>query len=256
VPDPVLGIVGAGRLGAAIRRRAVADGHTVHVYDPREPAAWRSQPVPGVVLDCSAPPAVGGVADFCRERGLPLVECVSGLGDEQRDRLAELGTRTAVVLAANLSLGNYLQTRALRCVAEAVVMLESAGIRGVVPEAAVLERHPPTKAHRPSTTAVALAREWTRHTGRPVADVASFRSGPAVSDHHVRLVWPEQVLTLGHEVGSLDAAAAGALGAARWAVGRAPGTYPVHQVFDDLLAAGAAGGEVQGHAAEQKGEPR
>lgn len=240
--EPVIGIVGTGRLGGAIRRLATAEGHVVRVYDPRRPGDWHTSPAPDVLVDCSAPPVVDRVVELCRELGLPLVECVSGLADDQLERLDALGGKTAVVLATNLSLGNYLQTRALRYVADVVATMERAGIRGITPEAAVLERHPVTKAHRPSTTAVALAREWSGRTDSPAADIASLRSGPAVSDHEVRLVWPDQALTLTHEVRSLDAAAAGAIGVAGWAAGRAPGTYTVHEVFDDMLAtmAGAA----------------
>ncbi|MYV49609.1 dihydrodipicolinate reductase C-terminal domain-containing protein [Streptomyces sp. SID2888] len=236
MPEPVIGVVGAGRLGGAIRRLAAAEGHTVRVYDPHDPGSWYTAPIPDVVVDCSIAALVDKVAGLCDDLGLPLVECVSGLTPEQWERLSALGERTAVVLAHNLSLGNYLQTRALRLVADILVTMERAGLRGTMPEAAVLERHPVTKAHRPSTTAVALAEEWARHTGSLAADIASLRSGSAVSDHEIRLVWAEQALTFTHEVRFLDAAAVGAIGVAGWAVGRAPGTYTVHEVFDDMLA--------------------
>jgi 4-hydroxy-tetrahydrodipicolinate reductase len=244
MPEPVIGVCGTGRLGQAVRRLAEAEGHVVRVYDPRKTQIWRDGPAADVLVDCSAPAAADHVAEYCEELGLPLVECVSELGHARLERLRALGSRTAVVLAANLSLGNYLQTRALRCVADVLTTMERAGISGVVPEAAVLERHPATKSHRPSTTALRLAREWTRSTGSAAADVASLRSGPPVSEHSVMLAWPEQELTITHHVSSLKAAAAGAVGVAGWAVGRAPGTYTVHEVFDDMLAAmaGAAHG--------------
>ncbi|MFE6159667.1 dihydrodipicolinate reductase C-terminal domain-containing protein [Streptomyces sp. NPDC056486] len=234
--EPAIGVFGAGRLGRAIHRTATAEGHSVHLYDPRRPDHWDSAPAPDVLVDCSAPAAVAQAVDLSGRLGVALVECVSGL-DEDRLRLLDAhAAKVPVVLAPNLSLGNYLQTRALRHVAEVVATMERAGITGAVPEAAVLERHPATKAHRPSTTASRLAREWLRHTGRPAADVASLRCGPAVSDHEVRLEWPEQSLTVIHQVHSVDAAAAGAIGAAGWSAGRAPGTYRIHEVFDDLLA--------------------
>jgi 4-hydroxy-tetrahydrodipicolinate reductase len=237
MPETVIGVLGTGRLGRAVRDLATAEGHSVRCYDPRDPGGWRALPLPGVLVDCSAPALTGEVAALCRELRLPLVECVSGQDAAQLEELAALGTRTAVVLAHNLSLGNYLQTRALRCVAGILAAMRGAGVRGAVPEAAVLERHPVSKAHRPSATARALAREWTRGTGGTVSDVASLRAGPAVSDHEIRLAWPEQALTVSHAVHSLDAAAAGAIGVALWAADRAPGTYPVHEVFDDMVAA-------------------
>ncbi|WBP89169.1 dihydrodipicolinate reductase C-terminal domain-containing protein [Kitasatospora cathayae] len=237
MPEPVLGIVGTGRLAAAVGGLAQAEGHSVRVYEPRAVDTWRQGPAADVVIDCSAPAVTGQVADLCGELGLPLVECVSALPDAQLQRLRALAAGVPVVLAANLSLGNYLQTRALRSVAQVVTTMARAGIDGAVPEAAVLERHPATKAHRPSTTAELLAREWTRQTGADPADVASLRHGPAVSDHTVSLGWPEQSLVIGHHVASLRAAAAGAIGVATWAVGHAPGSYTVHEVFDDMVAA-------------------
>lgn len=236
MPEPAIGVFGTGRLGRAIQRTASAEGHCVHVYDPRRPDQWDAVPGPDVLVDCSAPAALALAVDLGASLAVPLVECVSALEDDHLRLLGELATKAPVVLAPNLSLGNYLQTRALGYVADVVSTMERAGINGAVPEAAVLERHPATKAHRPSTTASRLAREWLRHTGRPTADVASLRCGPAVSDHEIRLSWPEQTLTVTHEVHSLDAAAAGAIGAAAWSVGRAAGTYTIHEVFDDLLA--------------------
>ncbi|MFC8567092.1 dihydrodipicolinate reductase C-terminal domain-containing protein [Streptomyces sp. NPDC057245] len=236
MPEPALGVFGSGRLGRAVQRTASAEGHAVHVYDPRRPDQWGDVPVPDVLVDCSAPAVVAQAAGLGLSLGVPVVECVSALEDDQLRLFDDLSAKAPVVLAPNLSLGNYLQTRALACVADVVTTMERAGITGAVPEAAVLERHPATKVHRPSTTASRLAREWLRYTGRPAADVASLRCGPAVSDHEVRLSWPEQTLTVTHEVSSLDAAAAGAVGAASWSVGRAPGLYPLHSVFDDLLA--------------------
>jgi 4-hydroxy-tetrahydrodipicolinate reductase len=248
MPEPAIGVFGTGRLGRAIELRATAEGHAVHVYDPRRPEQWDSVPVPDVLVDCSVPAAVARAVDLSGRLGIPLVECVSGLGDDQRRLLDEHAAKATVVLAPNLSLGNYLQTRVLRYVAQVVVTMERAGITGAVPEAAVLERHPTTKAERPSTTASLLAGGWSDHTGQPVADIASLRSGPAVSDHEVRLDWAEQALTFTHQVRSLHAAASGAIGAAGWSVGRAPGTYPLHEVFDDLLAtmAGVAADRPEG----------
>ncbi|MFJ5142273.1 dihydrodipicolinate reductase C-terminal domain-containing protein [Streptomyces sp. NPDC088707] len=241
MPETAIGVFGTGRLARAVHRLATEEGLTAHLLDPRRPEQWDTVPPPGVLVDCSAPEAVAHAADLSARLDVPLVECVSGLDEHHLRVLEERAAGTVVVLAPNLSLGNYLQTRALRLVADVVTTMDRAGITGAVPEAAVLERHPAAKRHRPSTTASRLARQWLRHTGRPAADVASLRCGPAVSDHEVRLTWPEQTLTLTHRVDSLDAAAAGAIGAAQWAAGHARGgTYTIHQVFDDLLATMAA----------------
>jgi 4-hydroxy-tetrahydrodipicolinate reductase len=249
----VLGVVGTGRLAGAVGRIATAEGRVVRAYDPRHHEGWHAGPAPDVIIDCSAPAVTGQVADLCRAARRPLVECVSGLAAAETDRLAELSKTTAVVMAVNLSLGNYLQVRALRCVAEILLTMERAGIAGAVPEAAILERHPATKEHRPSSTAVALGREWLEGSGHPAGDVASLRGGWAVSEHQVRLSWADQAFTLTHEVRSLEAAAAGAIGVASWAVTQAPGWYTAHQAFDHLLAAMASGPGRDGPRAQKPG---
>jgi len=75
-----------------------------------------------------------------------------------------------------------------------------------------------------------------RDTAGPVTDIASLRSGMAVSDHQIQLVWAEQALTLTHTVHSLDAAAAGAIGVADWAASRSHGLCTDHEGFDDMMA--------------------
>jgi 4-hydroxy-tetrahydrodipicolinate reductase len=246
VSETVFGVVGTGRLGTAVYELAIAQGHTARTYDSRRLPSEDTEPAPDVVVDCSAPAALPGVVRLCRHWRRPLVECVSGLEKSHQRRLAELGAETAVVFAPNLTLGNYLQSRALRCVAEILKAMQRAGTTASMPEVAILERHPARKAHRPSTTATELARLWVDLTGSPVADIASLRAGPGVSDHKVQLDWAGQALTFAHGVRSLDTAAAGAVGVGIWAVGLPAGTYPAHDVVDQMLAA-TAGGRPDGH---------
>lgn len=238
MPEPLVGVAGLGRLGRAVLARCAADGLPTRPYDTRRPADWFGGPRPDVLVDCGAAACTGAVLDLCARLGVPLAECVSDLTPAHLDRLAELGRRTAVVRATNLALGHHLQARLLDELAAVLVAAERHGLADAVGELAVVERHPATKAHRPSATATALARRWEDATGRAPVDVASLRAGPPVSDHEVRLGWGAQSLVLRHEVRSLDAPAGGAVAVARWlATGRPPGLYAVSAVFDDLLAA-------------------
>lgn len=234
--EPVIGIVGLGRLGGTLARKCAEEGVPVLEFDPRHPEKWESVPAPQVLVDCGAAPAVRHTVEMCGRLGVPLVECVSDLDEEHLRLLDGLARQVPVVRAVNLSLGNYLMTRAMEQVARTVRIMERGGITGIVPEAAVFERHPATKAHRPSATATALAGRWEEATGSAASDVASLRAGGPVSDHGIRLTWPEQTFTVRHDVLSLDAAASGAIGVAGWTVGREPGHYAVHDIFDDMLA--------------------
>ncbi len=232
---PLLGVVGTGRLGGAIVRRCAEEGLPARAYDSRRPDGWDTDPAPAVLVDCSAPGAVPDVLALSARLGVPLVECVSDLSDDHLAGLDRLSRTVPVVRADNLTLGNHLLVRAVEEVARVLRVLADAGMKGVLPEAAVLERHPVTKAHRPSATAGALALTWANAAGNGVTDVASLRGGRPVSDHEIRLTWDDQELILRHELRSLTAAAAGAIGVATWLTGRPPGRYHVRAVFDDML---------------------
>lgn len=249
MPDrsrPTVGVVGLGRLGTAVARCATTEGLPVRGLDSRRAADWPRQSPPDVLVDCGAPAATDRVLDFCADLRVPLVQCVSNLTPAQLDRLADLARDVVVVRATNLALGSYLQAR---------IVEQLAGLLGHgsgTPEAAVLERHPATKAHRPSATGLALAERWRQLTGRSPSDVASLRAGGPVSDHEIRLSWPAQTLTVRHEVHSLDAAATGAVAVARWTVGRPPGLHRVHEVYDDLLSSQTAASREVTHQGGQR----
>src|SRR5262245_52112567 len=123
MPDPVIGVFGTGRLARAVHRLATEEGLAAHLLDPRRPEQWDTVPAPGVLVDCSAPEAVAHATGLSARLGVPLVECVSGLDENHLRTLEERAAVTVVVLAPNLSLGNYLQTRALRLVADVVTTM-------------------------------------------------------------------------------------------------------------------------------------
>lgn len=237
---PVVGIAGLGRLGTAVLRHCAQEALATCRFDTRRPQDWADQPVPDVIVDCGTRAATGRVLALCAELRVPLVECVSDLTEDHLARMTHLAREVPVVRATNLSLGNYLQTRLLEHLTELLTGMQRAGLATALPEAAVLERHAATKAHRPSATATALARQWQERTGAPVSDIASLRAGLPVSDHEIQLGWTAQTLVIRHEVHSLQAAATGAVAAARWAATQEPGHYSLHSVFDDLAGGPAA----------------
>ncbi|MFJ2773881.1 dihydrodipicolinate reductase C-terminal domain-containing protein [Streptomyces sp. NPDC087300] len=222
-----IGVLGLGRLGRAVARAAQEQGLRVV-----EIGRWGEWPTgdhaPPVLIDASAPEAQPALLDHCAQQGTALVECVSNLSAAQWTALGELATRVPVVRAPNLSLGHHVQRQLVRLVGA----LHPIGAQP--PEATVWERHPVTKAHRPSASAVRLADAWREASGHPAASVDSRRAGGPVSDHEVQFAWRAESLTVRHSVASLDAAAFGALAAARWAVGGPPGITDVSAVFDEL----------------------
>ncbi len=218
-----LGIVGAsGRLGRRVRAAAEEAGWEVVLAAGS--SAWDVELTPDVLVDVSSVRALPVVAGYCRRAGVPLVNGVSGLGEADRLLLEELSEYVAVVRAPNFSFGHLLQ----------VVMLEAAAsalVRSTPWEATVSERHPRTKADRPSATALELAGVCDG-AGLRLGEIASVRGGIPVSDHAVLLAGEGETVTLSHSVADLSAAAAGAVRAAAWALGRRPGLWGMRDVYD------------------------
>jgi 4-hydroxy-tetrahydrodipicolinate reductase len=228
VSEPTIGVVGLGRLGNAVIGTATRLGLPV-VFAASRRAGWPRHGVADVVVDASAPDVAHTVFDYCARHGSALVECVSNLADEHLDELAVLAKAVPVVRATNLALGHHLQRRVVRYLATLPLSAVSEAT------AAVWERHPATKAHRPSATAFELARVWAKGSGVEVRDVSSRRDGLPVSEHEVAVTWPAETLAVRHVVGSLSAAALGAVTAARWVAGREPELVPMERIYDELL---------------------
>ncbi|SDM23131.1 dihydrodipicolinate reductase C-terminal domain-containing protein [Allokutzneria albata] len=224
-----LGVVGAtGRLGTAITQLCAA--REIPIVLTASFGGWQATGTPSVLIDASAPQANRCVVQYCREQRIPLVQCVSNLLPEQLRELEVLAELVPVVRAVNLSLAHHVQQRVIREVA--ALLGETVGDV----EASVFERHPVTKAHRPSATARRLADTWTAVSGEQIWDVCSRRAGLAVSDHEIQWTWAAETLVLRHSVGDLAAAASGAVIAAEWVHGRAAGLACMREIYDDYLA--------------------
>ncbi|MET0135381.1 MAG: dihydrodipicolinate reductase C-terminal domain-containing protein [Kibdelosporangium sp.] len=223
--DLVLGIVGAtGRLGTAVLGECARQG--VRVGVEAASTGWRITVDATVLVDASGPGALDDTIGYCERTGAALIYAVSSVPAEGCDRLAGLSTQVPVVLADNLSLGHWLQVSLIRSVASLT--------RGFPrqPRVSVFERHPVTKADRPSASAKSLAAEWD-----PPAAIDSRRAGMPVSDHVAVFDLPGVCLTIGHHVGDLRAAATGLLAAAGHVRGGSPGLLRIFDVYTDIYGA-------------------
>jgi 4-hydroxy-tetrahydrodipicolinate reductase len=220
---------GGGRLGRAVGRQAEARGHDVAGLVSRGSARSAAAEA-DVVVDASGPDALTDVVAACRSTGSALVECVSNLPSEAQGILRALAMELPVLRAQNLAVGHYLQEQLVRTLGDLVA---GGAVSGDV---AVWERHPTTKAHRPSATAVRLAAVWEEAAGRPPADVASLRGGSPVSDHAVLLALPGASVSIEHRVADIGAAAFGAVLAAEWLVGKDRGLHTMNDVYANLFA--------------------
>lgn len=187
-----------------------------------------------VVIEFSSPAACVEAARLCAERGAALVSGTTGLGAAEEDAMRGAATRTAVLRAANFSLGIATLRRALAAALDAAP-------RGWDVE--IVERHHRGKVDSPSGTALALAQDVARRRGwdgrafrngregrvgpRPEAEIGlhSVRGGTWVGDHEVLLAGEDEWIELRHVTSTRGAFAHGAVAAARFVATAAPGLY-------------------------------
>ncbi|HKO22445.1 MAG TPA: 4-hydroxy-tetrahydrodipicolinate reductase [Candidatus Eisenbacteria bacterium] len=155
-----------------------------------------------------------------------LVCGTTGLSPELERSLETLATRVPVFRASNLSLGNALVETLLRALPRHVVRTYTADI---------VEHHHAGKKDAPSGTAITLARVLGEAgaVGQEGAEIRiqSIRSGTVPGTHHVILGGAGETIEIVHTVTDRGVFARGALRAARFIHGRAPGRYKM----DDIL---------------------
>jgi len=193
-----------------------------------------------VAVDFSAADAVPDLAEAVTSAKAALVSGTTGLGPEALLALDEASQRIAVLWEPNMSLGVHVLGRLVR---QAVLAMgESFDIE-------IVEAHHARKIDAPSGTALRLA-EIAREArspnptvlqhgrqGRPGPRAAreigmhAVRGGDIVGDHSVHLLGMGERLELVHRATSRDVFAHGALRAAAWIKGKAPGRYSVAELL-------------------------
>ena len=198
-----------------------------------------------VVVDFSIPAASAGLLSALEASPLPSVVAVTGLDADLRTRWATLASRTAVLLASNLSIG----AAALRILAaRAARALDDFDIE-------IVETHHTAKADAPSGTALEIVSEIatargldpgvaTVHGRRPgegpraggTIGVHAVRGGTVTGEHQVLLLGEHERLCLRHSAESREIFARGALRAARWIAAQGPGLYRMDDMLGSALS--------------------
>jgi 4-hydroxy-tetrahydrodipicolinate reductase len=254
-----VGVVGAmGRMGERVRAAIASEPGLVlaAALEARGHPAMGSEIAPGVVLGDDAKQALAGcdvAIDFtvpaatiatlrvAADAGVAYVAGTTGLGEDERAELALLAHRIPILHAPNFSLSVNLLVWLVR---------EAARRLGAEFDAEIVELHHAAKRDAPSGTALRLAEaiaegrgvalperlvlERAGETGaRPpgAIGVQALRGGDNPGEHAVYFVGEGERLELHHRSHTRDHFARGAVRAAAWLCGRAPGLYRV----EDLL---------------------
>ncbi len=193
-----------------------------------------------VLIDFSSPRFLTELLMTAKERNLPLVLCSTGYTKEQVEEIAEASKELAILRSANMSLGvNVL----LRLVKQAAETLATEGF-----DIDIVEKHHRLKLDAPSGTALAIADainealpeayEYVydrsdRREQRPKNEIgiSAVRGGTIVGEHEIVFAGIDEVIEIKHTAYSKAIFGKGAVSAAKFLAGKAPGMYSMKDVI-------------------------
>lgn len=195
-----------------------------------------------VVIDFSNAGAVDELLDTCVERKLPVVLCTTGLSEEQLKKVEETSKKIPVLKSANMSLGINMLMDLLK---KATEVLKPAGF-----DIEIVEKHHNQKLDAPSGTALALADsinealdntyeyKYDRSKERKKREkneigIQAVRGGTIVGEHEVIFAGTDEVIEFKHTAYSKAVFGNGAVQAAKFLAGKAPGMYDMKDVIAD-----------------------
>ena len=209
----------------------------VPVSDDRSQALHAAQ----VAVDFTLPTVTEANLRACVEHGAAIVIGTTGLEQRAQKAIEKAAHEIPIVYARNMSVGVNvfieLVARAAKALAEGY-------------DVEIAETHHRHKVDAPSGTALALGERiagarnrkldelavYTRHgqTGPRVPGTIGFsvtRGGNVVGEHSVRFIGAEEEVEFSHRAADRKTFARGALRAARWVAGQAPGLYSMADVL-------------------------
>jgi 4-hydroxy-tetrahydrodipicolinate reductase len=179
-------------------------------------------------------------AELCADRGVALVVGSTGFTPEARAKVEAAARRIPVVLSPNMSMGVNVMFELVRQAARALPGFD----------VEIVELHHKHKRDAPSGTAVRLGEVAAEALGRAPADALCFsrhgimgerppwqigvqtlRGGDVVGEHTVLYCGDGERLEITHRATSRAQFAAGAVRAAAWLAGKAPGLYDMADVL-------------------------
>ena len=192
---------------------------------------------PEAVIDFSHHSSVAEVTAYAVSQGCPLVIGTTGHTEEEQALIYAAAEKIPVFYSHNMSLGIAVLCRIAK---EAAACFPEADIE-------ILEIHHNRKVDAPSGTAHMLFKalqevrpEAVKVCGRAgegkrqkkEIGIASLRMGNVVGVHEVHICTPSQTLTLRHEAANRGMFADGAVEAARFLQGKAPGLYTMQDFLE------------------------
>ena len=194
-----------------------------------------------VAIDFSQPQAVDKTIDYCLENNVALISGTTGLSEQQRDKMKVASGKIPLIYGTNMSVGmNVL----FALVGKAASML------GDEYDIEIVEQHHRFKKDAPSGSALTLAENICRATGRDFPEAIAHgrsgkdamrqkgkigmhavRAGDITGVHSVIFGTLGETVTLNHTANNRDTFVRGALRAAKWIVDKEPASYSMADVL-------------------------
>ncbi|GMM61164.1 4-hydroxy-tetrahydrodipicolinate reductase [Novosphingobium pituita] len=237
-----IGIIGsAGRMGQALGAAVVAAGHELSGGIDREGDVAALAQASDVLVDFSAPGALEFTLDAAIAAGKPIVVGTTGLEERHHWLIDAAAVSIPVLQTGNTSLGVTLLAHLVREAAERL---------GEDWDIEIVETHHRMKVDAPSGTALLLGEAAARGRHVGLKDVAvrgrdgitgareagtigfaALRGGSVAGDHTIHFLTDNERLSLSHMAENRGIFARGAVRAAQWLLGRAPGRYTMPDVL-------------------------
>jgi len=229
---------GYGKMGHVLEELLTAQGH--EIVGVVHPGLFASAcDVPGeadLIVDFSYPGNLENTLARAVETGCAVVLGTTGLKDVDVEKIRAASKHAPIVFSSNYSLGVALMKKVCAMLAETLM-----------PDfdCEIAETHHNQKADAPSGTAKTLLQaidpdgEYEHVFGREgitgargkEIGVHALRGGNIAGIHSVSFFGEDEVIEIKHTAISRKIFAAGAVKAANWVAGRAPGLYNMDDVI-------------------------
>jgi 4-hydroxy-tetrahydrodipicolinate reductase len=209
----------------------------VPLTDERSQALHAAQ----VAVDFTLPTVTEANLRACVEHGAAIVIGTTGLEQRAHRAMEKAAHEIPIVYARNMSVGVNVFIGLVARAAKALG--DGYGVE-------VAETHHRHKVDAPSGTALALGERIAETRGRKLDELAVYarhgqigprvpgtigfsaaRGGNVVGEHSVRFIGTEEEVEFFHRAADRKTFARGALRAARWVAGQAPGLYSMADVL-------------------------
>ncbi|MCK9263250.1 MAG: 4-hydroxy-tetrahydrodipicolinate reductase [Desulfomonilia bacterium] len=194
-----------------------------------------------VIIDFTFPEATVKTARYAAFAGKAMVIGTTGFTDGEADEIRSCAQYIPIVAAPNMSIGVNVMFKVVSLLAS---------LLGEDYDVEIVESHHRLKKDAPSGTAMGLARAVAQVRGEDIRALARYerhgmigprpkgeigiqtiRAGDIVGDHTVYFAGNNERIEITHRAHTRQNFAQGAIRAARWVQGKAPGMYSMMDVL-------------------------